>query len=178
MQRWVGLLRGINVGGKRKVPMAELREAAESVGLSNVSTYIQSGNLIFESGRSATEISADLRSVIRARFEIDVPVVLRTSDAFGAIGRSHPFESDETDQRFLMVGFLDREPTQQTVAILDAANLAPDRHVVSGSEIFIDYPEGSARSKLTADLIDRKLEVICTMRNWRTVQKLAELCGD
>ena len=157
--------------------MAEFREAAESVGLSNVSTYIQSGNVLFESSVSAVEISTDLRTAIRERFDIEVPVVLRTADDFVSLARSHPFESDETDQRFLMVAFLDQTPSGRAVKALASTDLAPNRHVVSGSEVFIHYPEGSARSRLTADLIDRKLEVTSTMRNWRTVQKLAELCG-
>ncbi len=158
--------------------MAGLREAAEAVGLDGVSTYIQSGNLVFESNRDASEISTALRSAILERFDIDVPVVLRDAQTFASIARSHPFEPDASDIRHLMVAFLDTEPSIATQEALPVGEFAPDVYRHGGREIYIHYPSGSARSKLTAETIDQRLEVISTMRSWRTVRALAKVSAD
>lgn len=157
--------------------MGELREAAQSIGLAAVSTYIQSGNLIFDSSEEACHLATELRAVINDRFGLDVPVVVRTTDALATIGRSHPFETDEDDERFLVVAFLDQLPPVDVAAALPADEFAPDRYAVSGSEIYIHHAAGSARSKLNTDVIDRGLGVTSTMRNWRTIRKLVELSG-
>lgn len=155
--------------------MAGLRAAAQAIGLDSVSTFIQSGNLIFESTIDASQISTALRAVIKEQFGFDVPVILRTREAFAAIGQAHPFESEEEDDRFLVVAFLDRSIPDSNADRLPVDGFAPDRFLLSGSEIYIHYPSGTARSKLTADVIDRRLGVTSTMRNWRTIRRLVEL---
>lgn len=104
-------------------------------------------------------------------------MVVRTSEAFAAVARSHPFESEEDDERFLVDAFLDQPPPVDVAAALPADDFAADRYAVSGNEIYIHYAEGAARSKLDKDVIDRALGVTSSMRNWRTIRKLVELGG-
>lgn len=175
MTVWVGLLRGINVGGRNRVPMTQLREVAEVVGLSGVATYIQSGNLVFESEQSGTQIAADLSAGIEDATGLTIPVTLRDREAFRSIAESHPFAGEHVDERFLAVAFFDRRPVGAVEAALPVEEFAPDRYSSNGLELFIHYPTGSARSRLGTDVIDRRLGVVSTIRNWRTVRRISEM---
>jgi uncharacterized protein (DUF1697 family) len=177
MNTYVALLRGINVGGKRRVPMDELQAVAESIGFRSVSTYIQSGNLLFESDRDETGVCTQLAKAIAERFGFDVPVIARSSDDFLAVAESHPFSDLDLDPRFLHVGFLDRLPTAEPAAAIPAADFAPDRIVVHGRDVYLAYPNGSARSRLTVPLLESRLGASLTARNWKTVRRLADLVG-
>lgn len=175
MTTWIALLRGINVGGKKSVPMAELRGLAESLDLQDVATYVRSGNLVFDSDEAATALVSRLEEAIADRFGFTVSVLIRDSASFHSIAESHPFERDENDPRFLVVAFLDREPAVKISEAIPAADYEPDRASLQGTELYIHYPNGSGRSKLTLDVIERRAGVRGTARNWRTVQRLAEM---
>lgn len=171
----VVLLRGINVSGHNKLPMADLREIAASIELGEPETYVQSGNLVVSTDLDEAELARRLRAAIAARFEFDVPVVSRSADQFAAIADSHPFENLGLDDRFLQVAFLDRVPDGNVDALIDPADYEPDRLEVSGRETYLAYPKGSGRSRLNHSLLERKLGATVTTRNWRTVQKLGEM---
>lgn len=175
MTTWIALLRGINVGGKKSVQMAELRDLAESLNLQDVATYVRSGNLVFDSNEPATALVARLEEAIADRFGFTVSVLIRHSEAFHSIAESHPFEGDEDDPRFLVVAFLDRDPAVEIDEAIPAADYEPDRASLEGAELYIHYPNGSGRSKFTLDVIERRTGVRGTARNWRTVQRLAEI---
>jgi uncharacterized protein (DUF1697 family) len=165
----VALLRAVNVGG-RKVSMAELRELAESLGYSDVRTYIQSGNLLFHSPRKSP--ASALEAAIAKRFGIDVDVVLRSGAQLDRVLARNPFP--EADPSGLHVGFLAKAPSSSAVSSLDTGRFLPDEMVVTGAELYLHLPGGMARTKLPAYVL-RGLEVPTTIRNWKAVTKLAEL---
>jgi uncharacterized protein (DUF1697 family) len=174
---WVALLRGINVGGHRKLPMADLRGLLEGLGYRDVATYIQSGNAVFTADADEPAIAEAISSAILDRFDFEVPVVARSADEIAAIAASHPLGEGEPDEAKLHVMFLDEPPTTDRIADLDAASFAPDEATLDGRELYIHYAEGAGRSKLTTDAVERALGVAATARNWRTVRKLAEMTG-
>ncbi len=173
---WIALLRGINVGGKNKLPMKELRELVEKLGFRNVRTYIQSGNVLFDGPAAKVRKAPELvASGIRERWGYDVPVVLRTADEIGAAVRRNPFR--KADPKYLSIMFLADEPSVARVSTLDPDRSPPDRFEVIGREIYLHAPNGAAKSKLTNQYFDSKLSTVSTARNWRTVHKLIELSG-
>jgi uncharacterized protein (DUF1697 family) len=172
----VALLRGINVGGKNLVPMAELAALFTDAGCAAVRTYIQSGNVVFEPPQEARgDLAALLAQRIEARFRFAVPVVLRAAEALDRVLGDNPFLAEGADTQLLHVMFLAGEPAPAAVARLDPERSPPDRFVVSGSEIYLICPNGLARTKLTNAYFDRTLATTSTVRNWRTVGKLLEM---
>ena len=172
MTTWIALLRGINVGGHRKVPMADLRALVEGLGYSDVSTYIQSGNLVFAADGGEADIAAALESAIEARFGFAVPVIVRSAEEFAMVAGAHPLADGGTDAGLLMVAFLDRAPVATPQDVIDEDAFLPDRLLQVGRQIYLEYPNGSGRSKLNAALLERRLGVRATVRNWKTVQAL------
>lgn len=168
----VALLRGVNVGG-RKVSMAELRELIESLGYSDARTYIQSGNVIFKSARKPA--SSALESAIEERFGLAVDVMLRTPAELKRALERDPFQS--ADRSSVHVGFMARAAKTATVRAIDASSFEPEEFAVVGSELYLHLPNGLGRSKLP-DFVLRRLKIPTTLRNWRTVAKLAELASE
>ena len=178
MPIYVALLRGINVGGRHKVPMAGLRAAFEAHGASDVSTYIQSGNVVFASDESEAALAPALGEALLDRFGFPIPVVLRTAAQLAATAEAHPLAHLEVDEKLLHVVFLGTAPAAAAVGAFDGARYAPDQLVVEGRHVYVAYPNGSARSKLTVDVIERALGSTATGRNWRTVRKLNDIASD
>jgi len=168
----VALLRGINVGGHRKLPMAELRELCRELGWKDVRTYIQSGNVVFRANRPDPDA---LAGYIRDRFGYDVPVILRSAGELIAARGASPWSSEAATSKNVAVMFLSRKPVARAVARLDPDRSPPDRFAVVGSEVHLNCPNGSADSKLTVDWFERSLGVRATVRNWRTLERLIEL---
>jgi uncharacterized protein (DUF1697 family) len=172
----VALLRGINVGGKNKLPMRELVALFEDAGCADVTTYIQSGNVVFcAAPRTAAKLTEQLRARIRERFGLEVPVVLRDAAELASAARANPFlaRGDEPDRLHVM--FLADAPSKAAVAALDPQRSPSDEFVVKGREVYLSLPNGVARSKLTNAWFDAKLGTVSTLRNWRTVLKLVEM---
>ena len=168
------LLRGINVGGKNKVPMPQLKELFEGLGHADVVTYIQSGNVVFRAA------SADARAIeerIANVFGLDVAVVLRTGAELSAAVAGNPFLVQGAETKPLYVVFLAREPSAEAVAELDPDRSPGDRFSVNGREVYLDLPNGGGRTKLNLDYLERRLKVKGTARNWNTVLRLVELTG-
>lgn len=177
MTTQVALLRGINVGGQKKVPMGDLRELASELGLDNPRTYVQSGNLVVDADLDEAGLVTTLQSGIGDRFGLDVPVIARAASPFVRIAETHPFSGLGLDERMLHVAFLDREPDKPVVDLIDTELYQPDRLEARGREIYLAYPNGSGRSELNHALLERRLGVAATARNWRTVSKLAEMAA-
>ncbi len=173
MTVWIALLRGINVGGANKLPMKDLRASVESLGYRDVATYIQSGNLVFESDEAEDTIVAALRDMIGERHGLSVPVVVRTLVEMEAALAGHPDAAGDIDPKLLHVAFLDRVPHDAGGVEADA--WLPDRWSLTGRELFLNYPHGSARSRMTIDRFEKPWEVTATARNLNTVSKLVEL---
>jgi len=172
----VVLLRGINVGGKNMLPMKELVGMFVAAGCADVTTYIQSGNVVFSAD---AKVVAGLGSLIAARVEqrfgLRIPVVLRTAAEMEAVIHGNPFLVGGVGEEMLHVCFLEDLPEAARVAGLDAGRSAPDAFAVVGREIYMQLVKGISGTKLTNAYFDSKLKTVSTMRNWRTVLKLAEL---
>lgn len=172
----VALLRGINVGGRNKLPMADLAAMFWEAGCDDVRTYIQSGNVVFQAGPALVE---DIPSLISAsildRFGYSIPVITRTATEFQEIARVNPFAATGAEANKLHVMFLADLPDRARVATLDPNRSPGDEFAALGREVFLYYPNGTARSKLTNAYFDSRLSTTSTSRNWRTVGKLLEM---
>ena len=176
-EQWVALLRGINVGGRNRLSMADLREDLAAIGLRNVRTHIQSGNVVFDAGPAGDHEEATLTvaiaDVLAERHQLRVPVVVRPFDEIAIIARSHPDEHGDTPPNWLLVFVLDG----QVVPAESPAHerFEPDRFVLGEREVYATYPDGSARSKLTIELFEKAFGVTATARNLTTLRKIVEL---
>ena len=170
---YVALLRGINVGGKNKLPMKDLVDVFVGAGCGDVRTYIQSGNVIFRTdpGTSA-KLPGLITTQIEKRFGYQIPVVLRTTEQIGNVIVNNPFLKAGVAEDELHVLFLADLPPARRVADLDPNRSPPDTFEVCGQEIYLRLPHGVAASKLTNPYFDSKLATTSTGRNWRTVTKL------
>jgi len=178
MTATIALLRSINVGG-RKVVMAELRALAVELGFADARTLLASGNLVFTvGGRSAAEIEALLEDAVATRLGVRTDVMARTAQDWRAVIAGNPFpEEAERDPAHLVVVALKAAPTPAAIESLRGAISGREVVRVQGREAYIIYPDGIGESRLTNVVIDRKLDVPGTGRNWNTVLKLAELAG-
>ena len=174
----IALLRAINVGGTKKLLMAELRAMFEAAGCADVRTYIQSGNVVF---RGEPVLAARIPELIEAEIAetkgFQVPVVTRTAAELDAVVGSNPFLEAGADPAKLHVGFLAEAPSAARIAELDPDRSPSDAFEVRGREVYLHFPNGTARSKLTVDYFDRTLGTTITIRNWRTVRKLLDMTG-
>jgi uncharacterized protein (DUF1697 family) len=173
--KYVALLRGINVGGKNLLPMKDLAQMFSDAGCTGVRTYIQSGNVIFETRSSAPKIAEAIKTKIEQRFGYRVPMILRTSEQLLKTIRDNPFLKAGADAKWFYVYFLAHAPNATAIATLDPARSAPDAFHVLGQEIYLHLPTGMGQSKLTNAYFDSKLSTTCTARNWATVLKLSEM---
>ena len=170
---WVALLRGINLGSRNRVPMAGLKELFEQLGAEEVRTYIASGNVLLTIGeKDRSRLTKRLEEAVADRFDVSARVVLRTFDEVVTIAGSHPFGDDASRTQ---VAFLEKKPSAPKAKALEALDIAPDRVHVAGSDAYLYYPNGVQGARLSGALLEKELGVAATVRNWRTVTKLAEL---
>jgi uncharacterized protein (DUF1697 family) len=177
MKAYVALLRGINLGARNKVSMADLRALFAALGAVDVATYVQSGNVLFSSTDSAGKLTEAIEKRIRSDLGIEVAVLLRTQPQLAKVLARNPFADDVSDPTKLHVTFLADKPDPARVRKLDPALAEPDEFRVSGQEVYLHTPNGYGRSKLSNAHFEKQLDVRATTRNWRTVTKLAELTG-
>ncbi len=178
MNKKIAILRGINVGGRRKILMADLRAMLEAMNFSNVKTYIQSGNVIFDAEGKTDNITLakNIAKAITEKFGFDVPVIVRTTKEWAQSVKQNPFYKDGVDISHLHLTFLSEAPKEEEKQNAESYNYEPDKFVIQGKDVFI-YCEGKYhKSKLTNNFFEKKLKVNATTRNWKTVLKLLELC--
>jgi uncharacterized protein (DUF1697 family) len=173
--KFIALLRGINVGSSRRIPMTDLRVLCTALGWTGVRTYIQSGNVIFSADGAAAALEGDLEQALERRFGIRVPVIVRGAARWLAYVRSNPFpELSERHPNLVMLALSKSSP--QVDAVERIRERATVEHVeCRGDAVWIYYAGGSGRSKLTPALLDRSVGSPVTTRNWRTVLKLEQL---
>lgn len=173
-QRWVALLRGVNLGSRNRVPMPELRRLLEDEGLDDVRTYIASGNVVFSQAASdRTALARRLERLVGTSFGVSSRVVLRTSAELKKLVRAHPF--DDTSKTHVV--FLADKPARRDAQRVAKLDLAPDEVKVVGSDVYLHLANGVQGARLGAATLEKELGVAGTMRNWRTVAKLAELAS-
>src|SRR5262249_44156046 len=162
---------------RNSVSMPKLREALSERGLDGVSTVLQSGNVLFGSSKSEAAVTKLVREVIADTFGIEGAVIVRSAAEMAAVAKKNPFvkRGEERDPKTLHVAFLEKAPAKAAIAKLDPDRSPPDAFDVRGREAYLSYPGGSGRTKLSLSYLERVLGVEGTARNWRTVQRLAEL---
>ena len=175
MNKRIAILRGINVGGKRKILMADLKSMCEKLELKNVKTYIQSGNLIFNSDRQNSDLENDLEKAILENFGFEVPVIVRTEKELESAINNNPFFDKDSDIKQLHLTFLKEKPCQENVDKIITYNYEPDEFKIKDKDTFIFCSGKYHQSKLTNNFFEKQLMVGATTRNWKTVMKLLEL---
>ena len=173
MTAMVALLRGVNVGGKTTLPMADLRRVAEGLGYDDVATYIQSGNLVFSTSDSAAKVANDLAAAIAALGGVKPAVMVRTRTQLAKVVKENPFLRRGRDAAHCHVVFAEKGASGARRG-LDLDVYAPEEAIASGKDLYLFLPGGVGRSKLAGDLAKSKAAV-GTMRNWRTIAKLLEM---
>jgi len=172
---YVALLRGVNLGSHNKVPMAALRELIEGLGYSDVSTYIQSGNVVLSTSDRASMVGDKISKAITQEFGHEVPVVVRSRQQFQKIVDGNPFAAKAKELGHLHVVFLVGKPKADKVKALTGADWGADEVAVHGLETYLHLPNGYGRANLNNMVVEKKLDVVGTARNWRTTMKLLEL---
>jgi uncharacterized protein (DUF1697 family) len=178
MTVYVSMLRAVNVGGSGLIKMEALRAAYESIGLADVRTLLQSGNVLFRSGLTdRRRLAKRIMQEIERRFDLQVEVILRTLAEVASIVDRGPVLSPRADKSKLLVMFLSSVPDAAAQAALKKWH--KDQQLkemleIRGPEIYLYYPDGVGRSKLTGAVIENKLDTAGTARNWNTLIKLIE----
>jgi uncharacterized protein (DUF1697 family) len=172
----VALLRGVNVGGKNKLPMKDLARMFADAGCAEVQTFIQSGNVVFTAPPAVlNNLSVAIKTTIEARLAYRVPVILRSHVQLARAIESNPFLLAGKPEKTLHVCFLADKPSEKAVKDLDPDRSPGDLFHVSGEEVYLHTPNGLGNSKLTNAWLDAKLSTVSTVRNWNTVLKLHQL---
>jgi uncharacterized protein (DUF1697 family) len=179
MPAYAALLRAVNLGDTNKVSMPALRSLISKLDYEEVATYVQSGNVVFRSAsRDDQKISTEIERAIERELGVTTAVLLRTAAELRKVVDRNPYSIDEPDPKKLQVLFLDRRPSAKAKRELDPDRSPPDRFELRGRELYLHRPAGQARSKLTIAYFEDCLKARGTVRNWRTVLKLAELTAD
>lgn len=177
----MALLRGVNVGGRNKLPMTDLARIFASLGCDDVVTCIQSGNVVFRAPRVVlARLPRAVPEEIAGQFGFEAPIVLRSGLEMCRIAAEHPFDGRGVDPKSLYVAFLRDVPGAKAAAALDAQRSPGDVFRVRGAEVYLRFGSatGAARTKLTVDWFDRQLATVTTVRNWRTTRTLCEMASD
>lgn len=170
--RWIVLLRAVNVGGARSVPMEALRHLIGEAGGTDVRTYIQSGNVAFD--QDGTPDAADLQARLHARFGFEVPVVVRPQATLAAWPERHPLDDGTAAPQHVHVGFV-LQPDAARLRSFDAARYLPERLAPLGDDLALLLPNGVGKARLTTAVLDRATGSVVTVRNWATVNALRTL---
>lgn len=174
MKTYVAMLRGINVGGQKVVKMEALRAACSGAGLTNVQTYVQSGNVVFERVQGNTRsLEEDLRNLMKKEFGFDVTVVVRTGDELTSVIGELPILGKDPDR--LHVTFLSGEPSSIPAEKLERARSGAEEYALRGREVYLFCPNGYGTTKLSNTFLEDVLGVSATTRNWRTVNALSAM---
>ena len=175
---YVALLRGINVGGKNKLPMQTLRDLLSGLGGTEVRTHLQSGNAVFaHKDTDSDRLAADLERRITEELGLTIKCLVRTAADLRRVVEANPFDMTGVDGSRFLVTFLSGPAPTDKLAALDPALYAPDEIRAGEREIYGHFPETIRDSKLAAFLTDRRLGMTATARNWNTVTKLLEMSG-
>ncbi len=176
--RYVALLRAVNVG-KRQVPMKRLGPLVEELGHTEVQTILQSGNVVFTAPRTkVADMERALADALEAEFGFAVPVMCRTGPQLDRVVADNPFaKAAKAEGKSVHVAFASGPVKASKLADVDVERLAPDEFSAGQEELYLHYPNGQGRSKMTIDVFEKPLGVDLTSRNWNTVLKLRDLAS-
>lgn len=173
---YICLLRGINVGGNKRIKMADLRNLLDSIGLEKIQTILQSGNVVFESDESERESLAEkIESAIHEKYGFEVIIILRTASEWQSIIDKKPeYDTEVAGNRLALVCLQSIPLPENKIALMEAHDGDEIIHFLD-KELFIHYTNGMGKSKLSNAVLERKLKIATTARNWNTVLKLQAL---
>jgi uncharacterized protein (DUF1697 family) len=180
MPTYISILRGINVGGSKKIRMSALETLFARLGFNDVTTYIQSGNVVFSTTLKspAQDIAEIIEKGILDELHFEVPVIIRSVTEMEAIVEENPFIKEYgIEEERLHVTFLSGTPGPLLATAIQTADFPPDRFTLSGKEVYLYCPAGYGRTKLNNTFFERKLKITATTRNWNTVRKLIEIAN-
>jgi uncharacterized protein (DUF1697 family) len=179
MERYIALLRGINVSGHKPINMNNLKEKLSELKFKNIKTYIQSGNVIFDcDSLKPKELVKKIKEKILKEYGFEVPVDVRTRGEIASVIKNNPFlKNRNEDINFLHVTFLSETPKKENIDNLKIVNAVADEFVIIDKTIYLFCPNGYGNTKLTNTVFENKLKVTATTRNWKTVIKLAEIAN-
>lgn len=179
MTTYVVLLRGINVGGNKRIKMGDLRDALTAAGLDGPRTLLQSGNVVVESNADTSALVDIVETTIQSTFGFHSTAIVRTAEEFRNLLTNHPFSDEQIeDGRFAHVGFCLDEPDRDGFEALQEAHEGPEEMKLVGRDLFVYYPEGSGRSKLTNTVVEKHLATPTTSRNWNTIEKIGAMLDE
>ncbi|MGD0567500.1 MAG: DUF1697 domain-containing protein [Candidatus Sulfotelmatobacter sp.] len=180
MPIYIAMLRGINVGGHKRIKMDQLRTSLEALGLQQVKTYIQSGNVVFKTAIiSPAALTKKIEDKILSQFGFPVSVICRTVQEIEKTIKNNPFVNQAgIDHEKFHVAFLSQAPAPAALKKLADLTLAPDQSRCLGREVYLYFPNGVSGSSLWKHPLDGVLSVVTTTRNWRTVNTLHQMCLD
>jgi len=173
---YISILRGINVSGQKKIKMADLKSLFESLGFENVVTYIQSGNVLFNT-KTKKDLKSIIEQAINKKYKFHVPVIIRTKRDFEKIIKNLPFKSinTERDGTIVLVTFLSDKPAKSKYTEIQQYVKSPEKLVIKDKEVYLYCPTGYGKSKLSNNFIENKLNVEATTRNWKSIHKIYDL---
>ena len=177
MQTYIAMLRGINVSGQKMIKMEALRVALAELGLNNIRTYIQSGNIIFESPeKESGSLVKLIEAKILEKFGFQVPVIIRTPNEIKDAIATNPFlKTDSLDNAKLYLTFLAEIPGPDKIEKLNTFSYSPEEFILINKDVYLYCPSGYGNAKLNNNFFENKLKTKATTRNWQTVNKLLEL---
>lgn len=177
MIKYLALLRGINVSGHNMIKMDALKKMLENMGFQNVETYIQSGNVFFDSEEeNAASVGFKIKQEISKVFGYDVPVIMVSKTDLELCFKNNPYlKEKECDIKKLYIAFISKELTAAAINDLKTSNFKPDEVAIDSNRIYIKYAIGAGKTNLDQKYIEKKLNVVATIRNWNTVTKLLEI---
>ncbi|MEO8465547.1 MAG: DUF1697 domain-containing protein [Gammaproteobacteria bacterium] len=179
MTVFISMLRAVNVGGTSRIKMELLRAAYEALGFRDVRSLLQSGNVLFRTSiKDSRQLARRIKQELERKFGLEIEVVIRTLPELASIVDRSPVLSPRADPAKLLVMFLAGVPDAQGQARLVKTHKGPEMLEVRGPEVYLYYPEGVGRSKLTTAVLERHLGAIGTSRNWNTLTKLVETARD
>ena len=176
--RKILMLRGINLGPNRRIPMADLRALFAEAGYHHVATYLQSGNVALSSSSSAVELERESARLISERFGFEVPVIVRTQTELAAVVKHNPLGDVVDNPKRYQVSFLSEKLSEARIKRLREVATDSEAVTVKGREIYVWHPDGVARSKLWNALGGKGLGVLATTRNWTTVKALLAMAQE
>lgn len=177
-ESFIALLRGINVSGRNKIPMAELRSLCAELGWSEVQSYIQSGNLLFQASAAPARLEAELAGAIERQFGLSIAIIVRPAAAWPAYLRGNPYpDASQSEPNLVMLALAKGPPNRDAVDRLRERSAGGETIIQVGDALWLHFGSGVGKSKLSPALLDRLVGSPVTMRNWRTVLKLNEMAG-
>jgi uncharacterized protein (DUF1697 family) len=174
---YVAMLRGINLGAKRRLAMADLRELLEGIGYDDVRTHLQSGNVVLRANGSAAALKKKIEAALTTHCGFDVDVIVRTKAQLDKVIAQSPFKGKASDNARYLVVFVEKAPPAAWRRSIDAGDYEPDEVAVHGKEIYLWLPQGVHDSKLAREATGKGVGA-ATARNWNVVTKLAELAAE